>query len=66
MRAHPVVLCLQDTTELDFNGQGLEGDRAAELQDATRHVLAPDVCREPGARTARGVGCVDVGTGAER
>lgn len=25
MRAHPVVLCLQDTTELDFNGQEAEG-----------------------------------------
>ena len=25
MRTHPVVLCLQDTTELDFNGQAIEG-----------------------------------------
>ena len=25
MRQHPVVLCLQDTTELDFNGQSTEG-----------------------------------------
>jgi hypothetical protein len=25
MRTHPVVLCLQDTTELDFNGQGMAG-----------------------------------------
>ncbi len=25
MRAHPVVLCIQDTTELDFNGQEIEG-----------------------------------------
>lgn len=25
MRAHPVVLCIQDTTELDFNGQETEG-----------------------------------------
>jgi hypothetical protein len=25
MRAHPVVLCLQDTTELDFNGQRIAG-----------------------------------------
>lgn len=25
MRQHPVALCLQDTTELDFNGQGIEG-----------------------------------------
>jgi hypothetical protein len=23
MRQHPVVLCLQDTTELDFNGQSI-------------------------------------------
>jgi hypothetical protein len=25
MKQHPVVLCLQDTTELDFNGQSIEG-----------------------------------------
>ena len=25
IREHAVVLCLQDTTELDFNGQGIEG-----------------------------------------
>lgn len=25
MAQHPVVLCLQDTTELDFNGQDIEG-----------------------------------------
>lgn len=25
MRAHPVVLCLQDTTELDFNAQAIAG-----------------------------------------
>ena len=25
MAAHPVVLCLQDTTELDFNGQSITG-----------------------------------------
>lgn len=25
MHAHPVALCLQDTTELDFNGQGIAG-----------------------------------------
>ncbi len=25
MRAHPVVLCLRDTTELNFNGQSIEG-----------------------------------------
>ena len=25
MQAEPVVLCLQDTTELDFNGQAIEG-----------------------------------------
>ena len=25
MAEHPVVLCLQDTTELDFNGQAIEG-----------------------------------------
>ena len=25
MAAHPVVLCLQDTTELDFNGQQIDG-----------------------------------------
>jgi hypothetical protein len=25
MRQHPVVLCRQDRTELDFNGQGIDG-----------------------------------------
>lgn len=25
MGAHPIVLCIQDTTELDFNGQDIEG-----------------------------------------
>lgn len=25
MRQHRVVLCLQDSTELDFNGQGIDG-----------------------------------------
>ena len=25
MRGHAVVLCLQDTTELDFNGQNIAG-----------------------------------------
>ena len=25
MQAHPVILCLQDTTELDFNGQQAQG-----------------------------------------
>lgn len=25
MRPHPVVLCIQDTTELDFNGQAIDG-----------------------------------------
>lgn len=25
MRQHPVILCLQDTTELDFNGQAISG-----------------------------------------
>jgi hypothetical protein len=25
MRAQPVVLCIQDTTELDFNGQQIDG-----------------------------------------
>jgi hypothetical protein len=25
MRAQPVMLCIQDTTELDFNGQEIDG-----------------------------------------
>ena len=32
MRAHPVVLCPQDTTELDFNGQRI-AELAARLPD---------------------------------
>ena len=31
MREHPVVLCLQDTTELDFDGKATRGLGAPEL-----------------------------------
>ena len=45
MSEHPVVLCLQDTTELDFNGQGISGlgrlsyeaQRGMYLHPTTRH-----------------------------
>ena len=34
MQSHPVVLCLQDTTELDFNGRGAEEMPSAFHNDA--------------------------------
>ena len=50
MAGHEVVLCIQDTAELDFNSQ------------QARHVRAPDLCRVNVARTAGRPECMDVGT----
>ena len=64
MAGHEVVLCIQDTTELDFNGQEASGQRpgAAELRSAARHVRAPNLRRVDFARTAGRARRVDVGT----
>jgi hypothetical protein len=51
MRQHPVVLCLQDTTELDFNGQAIAGlgplsyEAQRGLYVHPTYVVTPD--REP-------------------
>ena len=45
MAAHPVVLCIQDTTDLDFNGQQAAGLGATELRAPARHVPAPHLRR---------------------
>lgn len=44
MSAHAVLLCLQDTTELDFNGQQIHG--LDTLNDETCRGMAPatDLC----------------------
>ena len=34
MRAHPVVLCIQDTSELDFHGQEIEGCKYSVIRSA--------------------------------
>lgn len=51
MRAHPVVLCVQDTTELDFNGQQIEGlgrlNYAARVGMYLHPTLAVTPQREP-------------------
>ena len=45
MTKHAVVLCIQDTTELDFNGQEISGLGTVELCGAAWFVFASDVCR---------------------
>jgi hypothetical protein len=47
MSAYPIVLCLQDTTKRDFNGQdaaGLGPLNYEARRGAARHVCAPDLC----------------------
>ena len=43
MAAESVVLCLQDTTELDFNGRQATGPGAVVLRSAARNVFAFDL-----------------------
>src|SRR6218665_3722562 len=48
MRSHPVVLCLQDTTPLDFRGQDIEG-RGPRGYEAQRGLsLHPPSAAPPG------------------
>jgi hypothetical protein len=47
MHSHRVVLCLQDTTELDFNGQSIPGTGTPQLRDPARPVSASHLCRHP-------------------
>ena len=43
-REHPVVLCLQDTTELDFEGKAPRAAGSAELRGTAGMYLHPDPC----------------------
>jgi hypothetical protein len=60
MRQHPVVLCLQDTTELDFEGKRARAG-AAELRGPARDVPAPDLCDHARTGAAGRDRCLDVG-----
>jgi hypothetical protein len=48
MRQHPVVLCLQDTTELDFNGQSIEGLGPLSFEAQRGMYLHPTCAVTPG------------------
>jgi len=49
MAEHPVVLCLQDTTELDFNGQAIAGLGPLSYAPQRGMYLPPDLRGQPGA-----------------
>ncbi|SAL07274.1 hypothetical protein AWB78_08509 [Caballeronia calidae] len=57
MRKYSVVLCIQDATELDFNGQDIEGSGAVNYEARKGMYLHPTyaVSREREARGADGV-----------
>ncbi len=65
MREHAVVLCLQDTTELDYNGQAMTGlgplsyeAQRGLLLNPTRSAGARRVRHDRSARVARPVDLV--------
>jgi hypothetical protein len=58
VREHEVILCLQDTPELNLNGQSIAG--LGPLSSATWHVCASHLCRQPVTGIFRGFGCMDV------
>ena len=57
----PVVLCLQDTTELDFEGKATRGLGPLSYEAQRGDVLASDLCGHAGPGAAGRDGCVDVG-----
>lgn len=59
---HEVVLCIQDTTELDFNGQEASGLGPLSYE-AQRGMYAHPTYGLDLARAAGRAGCVDVGPG---
>lgn len=61
MAEQSVVLCLQDTTELDFNGQHASGLGPLSYEAQSGMYVHPTYAVN-GARTARDSGRVDVGT----
>ena len=54
MRTHPVILCLQDTTELNFNGREIEGLGPLRYEAQLGMYLHPTYAVTPG-REALGV-----------
>ena len=48
MREHPVVLCIQDTTELDFNGQEIDGLGPLNYEARRGMYLHPTYAVKPG------------------
>lgn len=54
MQQHPVMLCLQDTTELNFNGQETEGLEPLSYEAQRGTYLHPTYALTP-AREAKGV-----------
>ncbi len=62
MREHDVVLCLQDKTELNFNGQKIAGLGPLSYEAQRGMYVHPTYAgRQRGTRTAGDFGCVDVG-----
>ena len=59
MRNYPVVLCLQDTTELDFNGQRIAGLGPLSYE-SQRGMYLHDVCGDTESYPPGHSGCLDV------
>lgn len=64
MAAHPVILCLQDTTELDFNGQGAVGLEPLRYEAQRGMYLHPTYAITP-ERAFGFARCLDVGSRKE-
>lgn len=65
MAAHPVILCLADTTEPNFDGHETQGTETAELRCPARHVRASNLRRDARALAAGFAERVDVGAYVE-
>ncbi len=65
MAPHPVVLCLQDTTELDFNGQVIAGLGPLSYEPQRGMYLHPTFAVTPAREPLGGAGYLDVGARAE-
>ena len=66
MVGQPVVLCIQDTTGLDFTSQPGIAGLGRLSYEAAWDVRASDPGGDPGRGGAGGGGCLDVGTETER
>lgn len=56
MAQHPVVLCLQDTTELDYNGQQMHGLGPLSYEVQRGMYLHPTYVVTPSGMGSRGMG----------